>query len=129
MGGRGAKVRRHSDGQGHTNNNHTEYVEGGLDGDEDNEDNDVGGGHDNNDNDDDGCSGWDGHHQMRKGRGHDDRQKTQQSNRSQERRGKTVVTFPFLFISLLFLRGQAFHDFGWNRIKICFLSIPNMWGI
>jgi hypothetical protein len=28
---------------------------------------------------------------MRKGRGHDDRQKTQQSNRSQERRGKMVV--------------------------------------
>ena len=65
-------------------------MEGGLVGDEDDEDHDYdddddGGGHDN-DNDDDGrCGGRDGHHRMRKGRGHDDR--TKHNNQIDHRRG------------------------------------------
>ena len=59
-------------------------MEGGLDGDDNDkdDDNDKGGGHDDNDDgvghddgDDGGWGGWGGHHQMRKGREHDDRQK------------------------------------------------------
>ena len=67
---------------------------GGLVGDEDDEDHDYdddddGGGHDN-DNDDDGrCGGRDGHHRMRKGRGHDDR--TKHNNQIDHRRGGGVT--------------------------------------
>jgi hypothetical protein len=62
--------------------------EGGLDGDKDNEDHDNdddGGGHVNDDDDDGRFSGWDGHHRMRKGRGHDDR--TKHNNQIDHRRG------------------------------------------
>ena len=70
--------RAQGDGNGYTHNNQTDHAEGGVVGDGDDDD-----GHDNDDdndyedddnnNDDGGCGGQDGHHRMRKGRGHDDR--------------------------------------------------------
>jgi len=81
--GGGAKVRRHDEGRGHTHKNQTDYTEGGLDGDDEDkgDDDDDGGGHDDDDgsghdnDEDDECGGQGGHHWMRKGREHDDRQK------------------------------------------------------
>ena len=52
-------------------NNQTDHEEGGVVGDDDDDDDDDDGNDDNDD--DDGCGGRDGHHRMRKGRGHDDR--------------------------------------------------------
>ena len=70
--GGGVEGRQRDEGQGHTNNNQTDYAEGGLDGDINNEDDDGndGGGHDDendggghNDGDHDGgCGGQGGHH-------------------------------------------------------------------
>ena len=54
-----------------THNNQTDHAEGGVVGDDDDGDD----GDDDND-DDGGCGGRDGHHRMRKGRGHDDRTNT-----------------------------------------------------
>ena len=59
--------------------NQIDHMEGGVVGDEDDDDddNDNGQDDDDNDNNDDGrCGGWDGHHRMRKGRGHDNRTNT-----------------------------------------------------
>jgi len=57
-----------------THNNQTDHAEGGVVGnDDDFDDGDNGNG---NNNDDGGCGGRDGHHRMRKGRGHDDRTNT-----------------------------------------------------
>ena len=54
-------------------NNQTDHAEGGVVGDDDDGDDRDGDNDDNDDNDDDGgCGGRDDHHQMRKGRGHDD---------------------------------------------------------
>ena len=67
--------RAQGDGDGHALNNQTDHVDGGVVGDDDDDDDD----NDDNDNDDDdnnddgGCGGQDGHHRMRKGRGHNDR--------------------------------------------------------
>ena len=86
-GARGAKGRWHDEGLGHANNNHTDQAEGGLDGneeDKDNNDND-GGGHDSDNDDNDRFGGLDGHHGMRKGRGHYDR--TKYNNQIDHRRG------------------------------------------
>jgi len=53
--------------------NQIDHTEGRVVGNDDKDDDDD----DNNHNDDDGrCGGWDGHHQMRKGRGHKDRTNT-----------------------------------------------------
>ena len=66
--------RPRGDGNGHAHNNQTDHAEGGVVGDDDDDD-----GHDDDDDDDDdndddgGCGGQDGHHRMRKVRGHDDR--------------------------------------------------------
>ena len=54
-----------------------DHAEGGVVG-NDNDNDNNGHGHNNDDKDDNnddncGCGGWDGHHQMRKVRGHDDR--------------------------------------------------------
>ncbi len=72
----GATGRRHDEGQGHAHNNQIDHAEGVVVGDDDNDKDDNG--HDNDeDNDNDGrCGGWDGHHRMRKWRGHDDRTNT-----------------------------------------------------
>jgi len=55
-------------------NNQTDHAEGGVVGDDD--DGDDGDDGDDDNDDDGGCGGRDGHHQMRKGRGHDERTNT-----------------------------------------------------
>jgi hypothetical protein len=75
--GRGATGRQHDERRGHAHNNQIDHAEGGVVGNDDN--NDGNNGHDDGDNDnnnDGGCGGRDGHHRMRKGRGHDDRTNT-----------------------------------------------------
>jgi hypothetical protein len=70
--------RRHDEGRGHAGTTIKQITRrGGVVGDDD-DDNDNGDGHDgDDDNDGDGgCGGRDGHHRMRKGRGHDDRTNT-----------------------------------------------------
>jgi hypothetical protein len=63
----GATGRRHNKGQGHAHTTIKQITRrGGVVGDDDDDDND----------DDGGCGGRDGHHRMRKGRGHDDRTNT-----------------------------------------------------
>jgi hypothetical protein len=71
-GGYGETARRGTRTCAH--NNQTDHAEGGVVGD-DYDDNDDDDGHeDDDDNDDDGgYGGRDGHHRMRKGRGHDDK--------------------------------------------------------
>jgi len=82
--GGGATGRQHDEGQGHAHNNQIDHTEGGIVGDDDDDDD-----HDDDDDDDDyghdddknnydncGCGGWVGHHQMRTGKGHDDRTNT-----------------------------------------------------
>jgi hypothetical protein len=69
--------RRHDEGRGHAHTTIKQTTRrGGVVG-NDNDDND-GNGHDgDDDNDNDGGCDWqDGHHRMRKGRGHDDRTST-----------------------------------------------------
>ena len=89
-----ATRQRRGGGDGHrlrgdTHNNQTDLAEGGVVGDDDDDDDNKDDGHDDdNDNDDDGgCCGRDGHHRMRKGRGHDNRTNTT-SNRSHKRGGR-----------------------------------------
>ena len=75
--GGGATGRRHDKGRGHAHKNKIDHAEGGLVGANDDHDDDDNSHVVDNDNDDDGgCGGWDGHHLMRKGKGHDDRTKT-----------------------------------------------------
>jgi hypothetical protein len=63
-------------------NNQIDHVEGGVvgdnnDDDDDNDDDDNDDNNDDDDNDDDGgCGGRDGHHRIRKGRGHNVRKNT-----------------------------------------------------
>jgi len=70
-----AMGRQHDEERGHAHNNQIDHVEGGVVGDDNDND-----GHDKDDDDDNyndrGCSGRDGHYQMRKGRGHNDRTNT-----------------------------------------------------
>ena len=76
------------EGQGHAHNNQTDHAEGGLVGNNDiNDDDDDG--HSNNDGNDDDvrCGGRDGHHRMRKGRGHDNRTNTTIKYITEEGRG------------------------------------------
>ena len=80
--GGGATGRRHDEGRGHAHNNQIDHAEGGVVGDDGSNDDDAADdndddGHDNDDDDDNGgCGGRDGHHRMRKGRGHDNRTNT-----------------------------------------------------
>ena len=73
LGNRSKQTRRaRGDSDEHAHSNQTDHVVGGVVGDDDDDD-----GHDDNDDDDNddngGCGGQDGHHRMRKGRGHNDR--------------------------------------------------------
>jgi len=97
--GRGGYRETTRRGTRNAHNNQTDHAEGGIVGDND-EDNDSHNDNDDDDDDDDddvddndddggcGCGGWDGHHRMRKGRGHYDTT----IKRSQRRGGKMVAT-------------------------------------